>query len=102
MSSRPINGTAGVGRPCGNGPSTDTPAAPYAPETATTTVAATTATRMPGTRGKRLSSKITASVPPPIANVMTCVLPESAWRPISTICRPGPSAFTEKPSNFGS
>ncbi len=47
-SSKPMCGRTSVGSPCGSAPSTATPACASTRETATNTVAATTAIRMPG------------------------------------------------------
>ena len=66
-------GRRGEGNPCGRGPSTDTPARVARSKAATTTVAATTAIRMPGMRGQRFSSSMRASVLAPIASATTFV-----------------------------
>src|SRR3954454_13162716 len=56
ISSYVIHGIVNAGKPCGNGPSTDTPARSPRSSVPTIIVAPTTATRMPGMRcpdGKR-------------------------------------------------
>ena len=69
--------------------------------TATATVAAITAIRMPGTRGRRFSTRISASVLAPIASATRFVLPAITFSTIPHACRIGPSAETEKPKSFG-
>ena len=64
-------------------------------------MAATTAISMPGTRGQRFRSRISASVPAPIASATTFVLPATTFSTIPDTCRNGPSALTEKPRSFG-
>ena len=73
--SRGTSGRRGAGSPCGNGPSTETPARAARSNAATTTVAAATAISMPGIRGHRFSTRISASALPPIARAVTLVLP---------------------------
>ena len=58
-----------TGNPRGNGPSTDTPARLDKSSAATSSVAPTTAIRMPGICGRRLRIRISASVPAPIPSV---------------------------------
>ena len=64
-------------------------------------VAATTATRIAGTRGTRLRIRIIASAPPPIARLAGLISPPSTLRAMAAIRRSGPSASIEKPSSFG-
>jgi len=59
-----------------------------------------TAIRMPGRRGQRLRSRISASVAPPIAKATRLVRPSSSCSTAST-WRSGPSASTLKPSSLG-
>ncbi len=94
-------GTLNAGNPWGRGPSTTTPAVVARSDSATTTVATTTAIRRPGTRGQRFSNRMTASVPAPIANAATLVLPASTPSTMAHAWRPGPSALTENPRSFG-
>ena len=54
--------------PAADGPSTDTPDRSRDRRRRPATVAATTAIRMPGTRGQRFRTRISASVPAPIAS----------------------------------
>ena len=58
--------------------------------------------RMPGTRLLLLSSRITASVPPPTANAAQFVAPPRIPSPIRHRLRRGPSLSIEKPNSFGS
>ena len=76
-SARPIQGSANDGRPCGSGPSTFTPALSPRPSAPTTIVAATTAIRRPGMRFQGLSSRISTSVPAPMANAVQLACPPS-------------------------
>ena len=56
---------------------------------------------MPGTRGQRFNKSMSASVPAPIANVTTFVLPASSAPTMPHTWRAGPFAVTEKPKSFG-
>ncbi len=69
--------------------------------TATATVAAVTAIKMPGTRGRRFRTRISASALAPIASATRFVLPAVTFSTIPNACRIGPSAETEKPRSFG-
>ena len=96
-----MSGRLGAGNPCGKGPSTDIPDRAARSNTATTTVAAVTAIKMPGTRGQRFSTRISASVPAPIASATTFVAPAKTFSTIPHTWRSGPCAETEKPKSFG-
>ena len=72
------------------------------PVIADAAVAATTAIRMPGNRLLFLSSRITISVPSPIANATRLVFPSAIALPIAHRLRNGPSLSIEKPNSFGS
>ena len=61
----------------------------------------TTAIRMPGTRGHRLSNRISASVLPPMASAATFVCPPITPSTMAHACRSGPSALTENPNSLG-
>ena len=93
-------GNLGVGSPCGNEPSTEIPDRVARSNIATATVAAVTAIRMPGTRGRRFRTRITASVLTPTARATRFVLPAITFSTITSACRIGPSAETEKPKSF--
>jgi hypothetical protein len=56
---------------------------------------------MPGTRGHRFSTRISASAAPPSASAVTLVLPAHTFSPIAHAWRSGPSALTENPRSFG-
>jgi len=56
---------------------------------------------MPGSRGQRLRSRISASVAPPIANATRLVRPASTCSTMASTWRSGPSASTLKPSSLG-
>jgi hypothetical protein len=68
---------------------------------ATATVAAATAIRMPGTRGRRFRTRINVSVPAPTANAPRFVRPAIICSTMPHACRIGPSAETLKPRSFG-
>ena len=71
--------------------------------TPTASVAPTTAISTPGTRWRPLSTRITASVPAPMASDASSSAPSSdapADRPQAR--RPGPSPSIEKPNSLGS
>ena len=70
-------------------------------KTATATVAAVTAIKMPGTRGRRFRTRIRARVLAPTASATRFVLPAITFSTIPNACRIGPSAETEKPKSFG-
>ena len=101
-SARPIQGSAKAGRPCGSAPSTFTPALAPRSSRPTATVAATTAISRPGMRCQGLSSRITASVPAPMANAVQLTAPSSTDRPICQRSRSGPTLSIETPRSFGS
>ena len=96
-----IQGMAKAGRPCGSEPRTDTPRSSR-PSVATRTVAPITAISTPGKRLLRLSSRMSARVPPPTSSVVGLVLPASRpWKNAQSLCS-GSSALTEKPKSLGS
>ncbi|MNC55258.1 hypothetical protein D3C75_1047790 [compost metagenome] len=67
----------------------------------TTRVAATTAMRMPGTRSKRASSRMSASVPMPMAKAIQLACPASrAWLR-ARMSRSGPLLSMEMPNSLG-
>ena len=101
-SSTPMSGNDGTGNPWGSGPSTDKPARAARSNPSTASVAATTAIRMAGMRGRRCRSRIEASVLAPTRNAATLVFPSSTPLAMAQICRSGPSVCTEKPKSFGS
>ena len=68
---------------------------------ATTLVAATTAIKMPGTRGQRFSNSMRASVLAPIASAMWFVFPRSTLPKIPHAWRTGPFGVTENPKSLG-
>ena len=102
MSARPIQGTANDGNPWGSGPSTFTPALRPRSSMPTATVAATTAIRMPGMRLKRLSGRITASVPAPTTNAVQLASPPQHRAGDPPESRSGPPVSIETPNSFGS
>ncbi|MNO87869.1 hypothetical protein D3C76_793020 [compost metagenome] len=56
---------------------------------------------MPGIRGLRLSSRITASVAAPTEKVVQLVLPSISAVRVAQTLRSGPSASIEKPKSLG-
>jgi len=91
------------GKPCGSGPTTDTPAAAARSNTLTTSVAATTATSTPGMRGhRRLKRRTIARHVTPMAQlvqlVSPCATPCTKLMPSCT----SPSPLAEKPRILGS
>ncbi|MCY1245492.1 hypothetical protein D9M72_586470 [compost metagenome] len=102
MSAVVIHGMANAGRPCGRAPRTDTPACVPRSSTPTTTVAPTTAIRMPGKRLLPLSSRMTARVPAPTMNVVQWVLPSITAVAMALRFPNGPSLSIEKPNSLGS
>ncbi|MCY1364240.1 hypothetical protein D9M69_510360 [compost metagenome] len=96
-----IQGTTNDGRPWGSEPRTLTPAPPPRSSRPTARVAATTAIRMPGRRGKRLSRRIATSVPPPTAKVVQLASPAFRAATRLRISRNGPSLLTEISNNLG-
>ena len=68
----------------------------------TATVAATTAIRMPGMRLKRLSGRITASVPAPTTNAVQLAPPPTTEVAIRQRSRSGPALSIETPNSLGS
>ena len=71
------SGNVGVGKPCGSGPSTDTPARAPGRTTRPRWWRRRRRSRVPGTRGQRLSTRISTSAPAPIASATTFVFPAS-------------------------
>jgi hypothetical protein len=100
-SSKRSSGKVNRGKPCGKVPRTASPERAPRSSAATISVAATTAIRMPGTRGRRLSTRINASAPPPIASATRFVPPANTRTTMAQAWRSGPCASTEKPSSFG-
>jgi hypothetical protein len=96
-----MDGRRGTGNPCGNGPSTDIPVRAARSKTATMMVAAVTAMRMPGTRGHRFSTRISASAPPPIASATMFVLADQIFSTMPSTWRTGPGSDTENPRSLG-
>ncbi len=95
-----VQGTVGVGTPCGSAPTVATPLAERS-RTADTTVAPTTATSTAGTRFvNRGSTSRTASTQRPTTSVVPCVFSmlSTNARTLST----NESASVENPNSFGS
>ena len=101
MSARVIQGMAKPGKPCESEPRTDTPARVARSRTPTATVAPTTAIRMPGSRGHRLCSRITASVSPPTMKVVQLICPSISAEAMAPMFLNGPSDSMEKPNSLG-
>jgi hypothetical protein len=96
-----ISGSENAGKPCGSAPRTETPARASRSKAPTTSVAATTAIRIAGMRGRRCSSRMASKVPAPMANATVWTLPARTPFAVAHTCSSGPSACTEKPSSFG-
>ena len=101
-SSSETAGTPNVGRPCGNGPTTGTPADAASPRNPTSAVPPTAAISTPGIAGsQRRHTAMIANAPRPTASAAGTVSPSATptrkSRPMATT----PSPSTENPNNFG-
>jgi hypothetical protein len=78
-----------------------TPAERSRSNAATTSIAPTTASSVPGTRGNRFRTRIVASVPSPIAVAVGFTRPSTIAAPMRAMSRSGPASSIEKPSSLG-
>ena len=103
MSPGAIDGIVRGGSPTGNGPTTGRPDRVDRSSTADTTVAPTTAIRMPGTVGRqRLTPKMTARDTTPMASATGIVSPSISPSTNAAVSATRPSASTLKPNSLGS
>ena len=101
-SAQVIHGSDADGNPCGSVPSTLTPCCRCRSKSATALVAAMMAISMPGTRGQRFSSRISASEPAPTPKAAPLKRPLHSACTKATACAGGPSPEMEMPHNLGS
>jgi hypothetical protein len=101
-SANETQGMVNVGKPPGSEPSTEMFARSAKSKKYATAVAPIIATRMPGKRLRRLTSKITTRVATPSANSTQLTFPPAIAPAIDQISLKGPALLILNPNSLGS